>query len=87
MSGARSQQLSDTAIRLRFFKWYVDYPTTSRPEAYHTTSASKRGESSILAVATEEGTVDIINTTRRRDWDPGMHFFLSYPGEIPELGL
>ncbi|KAI5120503.1 hypothetical protein M0805_000088 [Coniferiporia weirii] len=32
--------------------------------------ASKRGQGSILAVATEQGTVDILSTAKRRDWDP-----------------
>ena len=33
--------------------------------------ASKQGKQSVLAVATEEGTVDILNTSKRNDWDPG----------------
>ncbi|KAL5530610.1 hypothetical protein ACEPAF_6868 [Sanghuangporus sanghuang] len=40
------------------------------PYACSYSNASKRGQASALAVATEQGTVDIINTTQRRDWDP-----------------
>lgn len=37
--------------------------------------ASKKGQCSTLAVATEQGTVDILNTSKRRDWDPGTKHF------------
>ncbi|KAL5527271.1 hypothetical protein ACEPAG_6062 [Sanghuangporus baumii] len=40
------------------------------PYACSYSNASKRGQTSTLAVATEQGTVDIINTIQRRDWDP-----------------
>ncbi|KAK0461946.1 WD40-repeat-containing domain protein, partial [Desarmillaria tabescens] len=32
--------------------------------------AARRGESSLLAVSTEQGTIHIINTTKRDPWDP-----------------
>ncbi|KLO12843.1 WD40 repeat-like protein [Schizopora paradoxa] len=38
------------------------------PYACAFSNGSKRGESSTLAVATEHGTVDIIKTTKRREW-------------------
>jgi len=33
---------------------------------------SKAGTSSLLAVATEQGTLHILDTFRRKDWDAGM---------------
>ena len=33
---------------------------------------SKAGTSSLLAVATEQGTLHILDTSRRKDWDAGM---------------
>jgi len=32
---------------------------------------SKVGATPLLAVATEQGTVHVLNTSRRNDWDPG----------------
>ncbi|THH09051.1 hypothetical protein EW145_g2286 [Phellinidium pouzarii] len=40
------------------------------PYACAYSNASKRGQGSILAIATEQGTVDILSTAKRRDWDP-----------------
>ncbi|EJD01031.1 WD40 repeat-like protein [Fomitiporia mediterranea MF3/22] len=40
------------------------------PYACAFSNASKRGQSLTLAVATEQGTVDILNTKKRQDWDP-----------------
>ncbi|KAH8113389.1 WD40 repeat-like protein [Phellopilus nigrolimitatus] len=40
------------------------------PYACAYSHASKRGQASALAVATEQGTIDILKTTKRRDWDP-----------------
>ncbi|KAK2466468.1 hypothetical protein APHAL10511_002110 [Amanita phalloides] len=40
------------------------------PYACAYTHAAKSGEFSTLAVGTEQGTVHILNTTKRRDWDP-----------------
>lgn len=34
-------------------------------------TAAKRGSTPLLAVATEQGTVHIINTSKRKDWDAG----------------
>ena len=42
-----------------------------RSTTYMGIKASKQGKQSVLAVATEEGTVDILNTSKRNDWDPG----------------
>ncbi len=41
--------------------------------------ASRRGESSLLAVSTEQGTIHIINTTKRNPWDPGRLYATTCP--------
>ena len=40
---------------------------------------AKRGGTPHLAVATEQGTVHVLNTSERRDWDPGKTFSISLP--------
>jgi len=40
---------------------------------------SKAGTSSLLAVATEQGTLHILDTSRRKDWDAGMNLNLPLP--------
>jgi denticleless len=42
------------------------------PSSFHF-SAAKSGGLPLLAVATEEGTVQIINTSKRKPWDPGKY--------------
>lgn len=37
---------------------------------------SRAGETPLLAVATEQGTVHVLNTSRRNDWDTGLTFLL-----------
>ena len=56
--------------------------------------ASKRGQAHVLAVATEQGTVDLLDTSKRaRDWDPGSPsslvecFFLIQSTEPPRTTL
>lgn len=43
----------------------------SPPYACSYSHASKRGESSLLAVTTEEGVVHILDTSKRQEWDSG----------------
>ncbi|KAK0230533.1 WD40-repeat-containing domain protein, partial [Armillaria fumosa] len=47
----------------------IDYHLTP-PYSCSYSHASRRGESSLLAVSTEQGTIHIINTTKRDPWDP-----------------
>ena len=42
------------------------------PYACSYSHGAKHGGTPLLAVATEQGAVHVLNTTRRRDWDPGV---------------
>lgn len=42
--------------------------------AHHNNTAAKIGGTPLLAVATEEGSVHVLNTSKRMDWDPGECF-------------
>lgn len=42
------------------------------PYACEYSHEAKRGGLSLLAVSTEQGTVHILNTAKRRDWDVGQ---------------
>lgn len=49
---------------------------------------AKRGGTPLLAVATEQGVVHILNTARRRDWDVGMCSLCSaYTAERPNNSI
>lgn len=40
---------------------------------------AKRGGTPLLAVATEQGSVHILNTSRRQDWDTGTYISMPRP--------
>lgn len=42
-------------------------------------SGAKNGGTPLLAIATEQGTVHILDTTKRRDWDYGMALLVITP--------
>ncbi|KAG5646450.1 hypothetical protein DXG03_003500 [Asterophora parasitica] len=43
------------------------------PYACSYSHGAKKGDTSLLAVATEQGTLQLLNTLKRRDWDPGAY--------------
>ena len=48
-------------------------------------SGAKSGGKPLLAIATEQGSVHILDTTKRRDWDYGMLFPVSLPSSLMNL--
>lgn len=42
-------------------------------------AAAKQGATPLLAVATEQGTVHVLNTSKRKDWDFGELAYVHCP--------
>lgn len=65
-----ARQVFDATLRVLILEWYVNLIFLQHNLNGRVT-ASKEGRDSRLAVADEEGTINIFNTARRQDWDGG----------------
>ncbi|KAF7355059.1 WD40 repeat-like protein [Mycena sanguinolenta] len=62
--------ISGPAIRMFLFTLLVPSPACLVPVNLSVTVAARSGKTPFLAVATEQGTVYILNTSKRKEWDP-----------------
>lgn len=60
---------------------------TSPPYACAYSYGAKRGENSLLAVSTEEGSVHLLRTAKRDEWDAGVLYPILQPPLNAEIRL
>ena len=60
-----------STLRLCFFSWYILSTDDVVQRLKNGSSDAKLGKSSVLAVATEQGSIEVIDTRKRSEDDPG----------------